>query len=400
MKKLDKHYNGFVFVAFYALYGYAISFNLTSADSYRIAARFCQTNFSFDQVWYMYQAGLLTDVYLIFIYSIVKLFTNNPKVLFGLLGSIMGFFSYLSIRQLYAVWKLKRDKYFYIIVFFYFLTISFFNINGIRFWTATSCFSYFAIQYLYFNKRYAIIGVLLTPLIHFGYMLGVVAFLAFLLVQKFLKGTRLFYFIFVCSFIVNLVMPQSAVDDIMGSNGDTETFSSNSAVNSKYRNYRITSENIEKGEKRSKKDQTLYRKANSAYTKFFDWVNKIGMFIMLSVLYRKRNNFVQNDKQANFFKFVLFMFSFGFIVTILIGSGGRFIRLANLLYVFWFLTVYQQNSSESWKKYTKLLILINFYALTFLLFNAPRLVTPLFWLMSPIVTLLDGVGFSPIDFEN
>ena len=195
-------------------------------------------------------------------------------------------------------------------------------------------------------------------------------------------------------------MPQSAVDDIMGSNGDTETFSSNSAVNSKYRNYRITSENIEKGEKRSKKDQTLYRKANSAYTKFFDWVNKIGMFIMLSVLYRKRNNFVQNDKQANFFKFVLFMFSFGFIVTILIGSGGRFIRLANLLYVFWFLTVYQQNSSESWKKYTKLLILINFYALTFLLFNAPRLVTPLFWLMSPIVTLLDGVGFSPIDFEN
>ncbi len=41
MKALDRRFNGLVFIAFYALFGYAISFNLTTADSYRIAARFC-----------------------------------------------------------------------------------------------------------------------------------------------------------------------------------------------------------------------------------------------------------------------------------------------------------------------------------------------------------------------
>ncbi len=400
MKSLNKAANGLVFVAFYALFGYAISFNLTTADSYRIAARFCQTEFLFDEVWFMYRAGELTDVYLIFVYSIVKIFTYNPKVLYGVLGSVMGVFSYLSIRQLYDVWHIRKNRYFYLIVFIYFLSISFFNVNGIRFWTATSFCSYFLIQFFYFKKRYAIIGVIATPLIHFGYLVAVIFILIYLLFTRICKNVRVFYIIFVLSFLIMLAMPQSAVDDIMGSGGDVEALSSNSALNTKYKNYSKTSENNEKSRQQelNRNSQSLYREANSAYTKLFDWVYKVGMFVMLSFLYLKRKYYVQSKTQFELFKLILFVFSFSYVATVLIASGGRFLRLACMLFSFWFLLVYQNNVSKQWNGYAQWLIPINFYAISFLFVNAPRLVTPLFWFAPPFVTILDGIGFAPIDF--
>ena len=148
MKDLRSKSAMVVYICFFSLFGYATSFQLDTADSYRIAARFCQEDFSYSLVWDLYQSGGLTDVYLVFVYSVLKLFTSNPKVLFGVLGFVMGIFSYLSIRQLYIVWKGKHTKYFYMLVLFYFLGISVVNLQTVRFFTAASIFSYYAIQYL------------------------------------------------------------------------------------------------------------------------------------------------------------------------------------------------------------------------------------------------------------
>ncbi len=401
IKNLDRRLNGLVFVLFYALFGYAISFNLTTADSYRIAARFCQTDFSYGMIWQMYKAGSLTDIYLIGVYSIVQLFTRNPKVLYGILGAVMGTFSYLSIKQLFVIWRKGRNKYFFILVFFFFLTISFFNVNGIRFWTATSFFSYFAIRYLYFGKKRAIIGVLLTPLIHFGFFIAVVAILVFSILHKLIKSHSFYYWTMILAFGVNLLTPQSALDDIMGAEGDAEELTSSIALNRKVENYRRTTENVErKQESIAKKSQSAYRQANRAFTVTFDYVNKIGMVLMLTVLYRRRNRIIQNKTQSRFFHYVLFSFSLGFMATLLIGSGGRFIRIANMMYVFWLFTVFRYNAlvDFKWKQYVKLLFLLNFYAVAFLFFNAPRLVTPLLWFLPMPFTIMDGIGFAPIDF--
>ncbi len=403
MKNLDCRFNGWVFVLFYALFGYAISFHLTSADSYRIAARFCQQDFDLRVIWELYREGKITDVYLLFVYGFLQQFTRNPKVLYGVFGAVMGAFSYLSIKQLYVIWKNNRDRYFYMLVFFFFLTVSFFNVNGIRFWTATSVYSYFAIRFLYFRKRGAIVGVLITPLIHFGFLVAVLGFVVFLLTDKLLRNTTFFYLLLLLAFGISLFAPRGAFTDIIGAEGDVDVLTSNAAINRKATYYVRDGDN-EYDEARSdtlpSSSVSLYRRANSLFTKTFDFVNKIGMVLMLSLLYVKRKTILQSKLQSRFFNFVLFSFALGFLAVFAIHSGTRFIRIANMMYPFWLCTVFRDNVivNRKWKSYVLVLFVINFYALSFLLFNSPRLVTPIFWFLPPIFTIMNGIGFAPIDF--
>ena len=401
MKNLDRRLNGLVFILFYALFGYAISFNLTTADSYRIAARFCQYEFDYRAIWSMYREGGVTDVYLLFVYGFLQQFTYNPKVLFGVLGAVMGVFSYLSIKQLYVIWNEGRDKYFYILVFFFFLAISFFNVNGIRFWTATSWFSYFAIRYLYFGKKRAIIGIILSPLIHFGYIVGVGGIIVFIILRRFFKNPSIYYYLMLFSFVICMTVPSTMAGDIIGSMGDSEELTSSRALNRKTQNYIHSEENTQRQEEREQyKEQTLYRQVNSYFTRTFDYVNKIGMFLILTVLYLRRRSIIQEDRQIDFFNYVLFSFALGFLATFMIESGVRFIRLANMMFPFWLLTVFRNNMMVDvrWKRYVKALFFVNFYAIAFLFINSPRLVTPLFWFAPPIMTIINGIGFSPIDY--
>lgn len=386
----------FVVILFYGLYGYANTFELTSADSYRIAARFCQMDFSWWLIWQMFENGALTDIYLVFVYSIVKLFTSNPKVLFGILGLVYGTFAGLSIRQLYIVWGGKRNRYFYFLVFLFFLILSFFNLQTVRFFTAMSVFTYFIIQYFYFGKKRALIGVFTTPLIHFGFFAAIMGLIVYLVFSKLFSSTKFCYWIMASAFVLQFTMPQSAVNDIMGSEEEAETFSSNAAINRKYSAYSKSTDKV--ADETYAHEVSTYRQANQLFTKTFSLVNKIGMFFLLTALYKRRNTIVQKQKQSRFFNYVLYSYAIGNIATLLFSNGGRFINLANLLFLFWFLSVFQQNYSFSMKGYSKLLIPISFYSISFFFFNVVRVVSPMFWVFPAIITILDGIGFGAIDF--
>lgn len=396
MKRLDAKFNGLVFVMFYALFGYAISFTLTSADSYRVGARFCQNITLTEQVFASYQEGGLTDVYLLFVFSLLRPFTANPKVAYLVLGTIMGILSFLSIRQLYKVWPYHRNKYFYLIVFFYFLVISFFNVNGVRFWTATAFYSFFVIQYLYFHKRWALFVVWLTPLFHFGFLIGIMAFYSFLIVRKIPIGIKPFFFVTFFTIIFSFVAPESIGGSLVS---DTE-LTDNKALNNKAENYVKNDDNVKKAAVKAKSDQSLYRQANSAYTKLFGFISNIGIFIIFVHLYKKRKLIVQSDNQQVFLRFVLYMYVVGVLASIVIGSGVRFILVAMMMFYFWYASVTPNNLTTYWKKQTKWLILINFYSISFLIINSIRLVTPLFWIAPPLITIIDGIGFGPIDYVD
>ena len=385
-----------VFVLFYGIYGYANSFELTSADSYRIGARFCQNDYSWRLVWQSYKNGSLTDVYLVFVFSVLKPFTDNPKVLFGILGLVMGTFAALSIRQLYDIWKPKRIPYFYLIVFLYFLIISFFNLQTVRFNTALSVFSFCVIQYLYFGKKKALIGIAVTPLIHFGFWIAVIAFVAYISVVKVFSSTRLCYCLMAFSFVAYMVMPQSAIDDMMVNDEESEMLTENAAINRKYSTYSRATEKTP--EKTYYKEVSQYRQANRLFTKTFSFINKVGMFLLLSTFFIKRKTTIQDRKSKTFFNYVLFCYSVGYIAALFFSGGGRFVALANMVFLFWFLSVFQNNYSARWRTYAQLLVPISFYSISFFLFNVTRVVTPLLWFYPPILTLVDGIGFGPIDF--
>lgn len=395
MKDLERKYAGWVYVAFYGLFGFAISFTLTTADSYRIAARFCQTNYVNDNIWDMYQAGAITDFYLMYVYSIVKVFTNNPKVLYGVLGLIMGAFSYLSVKQLYSIWKIPKDRYFYILVLCYFCAVSFVNINGIRFWTATSVFTYFAIQSYYFNNKKAIFGVLCVPLIHFGFLVVVPPFILFLLLKKVLRrSTTVLFMITTLMLIFTSLGGQGIAEELMNEEYDDAT--SSKAINTKIKNYKLTDENTSK--KNKKTGQSLYRKANSAYTKLLNNVNKYGTYVLLLLIYKRHRKIREDKADSDFFNLVLFLFSVSYLAVSLIGSGGRFVIIANMFLIFYMALIYQKNVNVRLKKYVKSLILLNFYSISFIIINAPRLVTGLLWSCPWPITVFDGIGFGSIDF--
>lgn len=94
------------------MFGYAISFELDSADSYRIGAKFCQQTSVLDDILEMYLNGELTDFYFVLVFSLLKPFTNNPKILFGTFGLVMDFGAYLCMSKLYGMWSGKRNKSF------------------------------------------------------------------------------------------------------------------------------------------------------------------------------------------------------------------------------------------------------------------------------------------------
>jgi len=395
MKRLDAKFNGLVFVMFYALFGYAISFTLTTADSYRIGARFCQQRTLFDEVWTLYMEGSLTDVYLFFVFGFLRPFTHNPKVLFLVFGTVLGLFACLSIKQLYKVWPNRRNRYFYILVFVFFLFNSFLGMNGTRFNTGAMLFGFLVIQYLYFHKRYALFAVLLSPLFHFGLFVGVIIFYGYLFLQRWKHNFTFYFKLYVFIMAFSFISPQSLIGDNIG---NTTDITDNNAINRKVELYVNNSKNLEKEQEKTNGNQSLYRKSNDAFTKLFGFVNSVGTFILFYLLYKKRKALVITESQQQFWQFIFFFYSLAIIASLTVGSGGRFIGIAQLFFYFWYTAVSPNNLSTYWKKQTKWIILINFYSISFLIFNSIRLVTPLFWIAPPFITIIDGWGFGPIDF--
>ena len=397
MKRLDAKFNGLVFVMFYALFGYAISFTLTSADSYRIGARFCQQRSILEELWTQYLEGNLTDVYMLFVFGLLRPLTHNPKVLFLVFGTVLGLFACLSMRQLYKVWPNHRNKYFYVLVVIFFLFNSFLGVNGVRFNTGSMFFVFLVIQYLYFHKRYALFAVLLTPLFHFGFLIGVFVFYVYLLFRRWKLNIRFYFKMYVLTMCLSLITPQSLIGDNIG---DTTEMTDSKALNSKAGNYVKNSKNNKNMEAKKNADQSLYRQANNAYTKFFGLVNSVGTFILFVVLYKKRKILELTDSQQQFWQFIFYFYCIAVFVSLSIGSGARFLYIAQSFLYFWYTAITPRNFSSYWKKQTKWLMLINFYTISFIIFNSIRLVTPLFWIAPPLITIIEGIGFGPIDFVN
>ena len=89
-----------IFVLFAALFGFAISFSDTSADSYRYAEAFKRfdNTLDYNRILTMYRSGELRDVYRLVVFYISSMFSTNPKVMYALAGLVYGVFCYSSLR--------------------------------------------------------------------------------------------------------------------------------------------------------------------------------------------------------------------------------------------------------------------------------------------------------------
>ena len=396
MKDLRKWESKLTFILLYTLYGFATSFEMDSADSFRIARFFYFGIWRVDNILRNYSNGNYTDLYRFFVYAFVQQYTMNPKVLYAVFSLVYGFFSCLAITQFYTVWKGKKTVYFYLIVFLSFVHLSFFNIQTTRYFTASAIFIYFAINYLYFNRKLALIGICATPFIHFSFYFAVVVILLYKFVVRTSKFSKYCYWFYIIAIILSLAKPQAWVDDTMGDEEEQLEMTSNSSINRKIRTYSKTTKDngpkVDSGRKRS-----AYSEGRSAFKRISGFLYTWGLCLMCTVFYKKKKQgkLIQDETQTDLQNFVYFFLGASTLCMLFFSNAGRFRYTCDVIMLFWLCSVFLKNESVRWRDYVILFIPIKLYQISFFFFNAPRHCEGMFWWATPFATIIDGIDFIP-----
>ena len=340
LRSIPSRKSGFIYVLFTTLFGYAFSFTTISADSYRVAWGFTNSHYTIEKIFFNYSIGAITDVYKSLMYSLTQLFSENPKVLFALFGFVFGFFSYISLKLILDIkWK-QRDKFVAIIALVYFASNAIININGARFYTAAIIALCAIINLYYYNRRIWIIALVATIFIHFSYLFIVPVIILFYFLRSFLfksKNTpKWIYLAFYVGFFLSFLSDTNLL------NVDFLSGVLSTSVADKVELYNSS----ELSERYEERGETFFHTVSRS----FSTIVKVYLFII--VLYIKRrlkNDVVLSEKLQMLFSFVLLFFAITFALSI-VPSGGRFITIANQLFLFFLVHYYLIDNSKNTKR--------------------------------------------------
>lgn len=377
--------SAFIIILFCMVFGYGFSFTNSSADSYRIAFVFSVFNFSsFSEIIGLYKAGGSVDIYRFLMYGITKLFTNNPKILYALCGLVFGVFMYLSLVMFSKEKDNKNEHYITILFILFFSLNPLTNLNGFRFWTATWVFFYAGMNFCIYNKKSWIIGVLITPFIHFSFLFIVPLALAFFFLKKFIYSQQTIaswvLLLFVATFVLSWFLKINSINLGFLTENDLLNYSINNKV-SIYNSDRLT-------------DMIQERETSFFHAVSRIFANILKIYIFLFIL-KVRKIIINNPDERSFklLAFVMVFASFGYVASI-IPSGGRFQIIAYLAAILLFLRVYVQSPSEQLRPF----ILLGLPAFSFqILFNigylAYTVVSSTIWYGNLFWIIYEGIGF-------
>ena len=374
-----------IIILFSMVFGYSFSFTDTSADSYRIAYVFSVFNFSsFSEIIALYKAGGTPDVYRFLVYGITKLFTNNPKVLFALCGFVFGLFMYLSLLMFSKEKENKNELCIVLLSLFFFSLNPLPNLNGFRFWTATWVYFYAATNFCVYNNKIWIIGVLITPLIHFSFLFISPLLIALVFLKKFIytenNVKQGILILFIATFILSWFLETNSIKLDFLTRNDLLNPSINSKV-SIYNSDRLT-------------DVIQERE-----TSFFHTVSRISAKILkiyIFIFILKVRKIIMNNPDelsVRLLAYVMIFASFGYIATV-IPSGGRFVHIAYLAAILLFLRVYVQSPSEQLRPFIFLgLPVFSFQILFNIGYLGYTVVSGTIWYGNLFWIIYEGIGY-------
>lgn len=166
-----------LFAGFFILFGLSFVPINEDADSFQYARNFQTFSVNPEQKYahaldvYFGDSGLeqkeYKDIYIYTMYYLAaKIGGQNIHVLFFLFALVFTFFAIKSFMFL------VRNKYFkntlpmYILAFLVLYSNSIFNINGVRFWTASWMAVYFTLKVMIDKKYFYLLGIAVLPLVH------------------------------------------------------------------------------------------------------------------------------------------------------------------------------------------------------------------------------------------
>lgn len=332
---LNKRMGQIIFVLFFGLFGYCHTFSDIRADSYRKYESFAQfsTN-DFDYIIESLATGESKDIFEPLLYCVVKSFSDNPHIMMMIVGLWGGFFYMLVLKRFLQDRKVQFTAPIVILLVFMVIESNIPLMGGIRNFCAFPLFIYSLIKVLIDNKKIWIIGLLLTPLIHFSYTIVVVAAL-FAWLIKLPNGVLHYVAITICfaSLFLDTTSYGVLADNFI------ETLDNESAAN------RISQYNSE--------DTDLH--FNSSMTTKLNRVNnKIGavyIAILLMYLYRNRKRLKQTIYEQKIYNLLLFFVVISFSLISFSVVGQRYVYIAMVLIYFYLLNIYQRNPDTAISKF-------------------------------------------------
>lgn len=378
-----------IYVGFAMLFGYSISFSNSSADSFRYALAFANfdNTLNYNKIVDLYQAGELRDLYRLLLFYFTSLFTSNPKVMYAVAGLVYGILSYwclsLFVRERGPGW----DNYTLILSVIFFTYISISGINSFRFNTGALLFFYSTYRLIIKRDTLWIIGVLLTPFIHYGFIAIVPVVLIYSLVGRWFYSvdgvSKLLYFFFILTFVVSWFLGTNSIN--IGFLSQSEALSGAVGSRLEYINSHEVAEIVDNREESS---------TFVAFQKYFSHAVKLYVFVVILYLRNLFGRF-KGDKTryTRLFAFVLFFYSVSFIASS-IPSGGRFLSIAHLFLIILLSMCYAIYKGKDIKRIIMLSIPVFIFHILFLNIMLPILVlTPSLWYANIFWIIGDGLNF-------
>lgn len=382
--------SAFVYVAFAMLFGYAISFTYTSADSYRYAQAFARfdNTLDYDTIVKLYRNGELKDMYQLLLFYFTSIFSNNPKVMYAFAGLVYGIFSYLNLRIFVKEKGKQNDKFTFILALVFFTYISIANVNGFKFWTGAMILFYATYNFIIKKKNIWVIGIIITPYIHYGFVLLAPLLVLYRFIHPMLynnKGVNPFLlYMFIGSFAASWVLGTNSINlsFLVGS----DALSGEVGDRIRYINSDETANLVE-----SRAESSLFL----GVQKYFVYAIKIYVFISVLFLNKllKRMKGDRKIEYTNLFAFVLFFYSFAFI-AMSFPSGGRFMNIAHLFLIVLITKFYAIYRKKDIRNIILLALPAFSFNIAFMNGLFPFLIlSPTFWYGNVFWIIIEGIDF-------
>ncbi len=390
LRNLDSRAGKFIFVAFATLWGYSQSFSYPPADVYRLGAAFCQYGiYEFSTIVDLFKEGNILDVYLLIINYFVHLFSDNAKVFFALLGLIYGVVCYETLSSLIKERRNGHNRILSHILFLMFATASLANLSMPRYWTAAWLAALVFLKITQGKRKCGWLALLL-PFIHFSFVPIALA-LIIIAVFGFLnnKPTSVLFICVAVMFVMSFLLNQSNVARLI----PQEFIEENSKMASKLGYVSNETLGIE-----VVKETSAYREANSIVTNVFQFLMKIGSFLMVFYFQLRRKNIEDNKKLSNTYFGVLVVAFVAYFMSIIPEVGWRYI---NVLWLVLYVLIYRYYDIMGMARPGRWLLALygmNIYTIAFMFYVTYRTVDLiLFYAPLPFV-IIRGIGFPPVYF--
>ena len=316
--RLNKSSARWVFVLFFALFGYCHTFTDIRADSYRKQLSFnAYTPESINKIAGKFSRGEQKDIYESLLFSSVKQLSNNPRVMMMMVGLVGGWLYMLVVRRFLEDCARPLSTPILILIAMLVIESNIAVMGGIRNFTAFPLFLYSLIRLVIDKRWWWIIGLIITPLIHFGWVVAsIVAIIAWLVPLR----KRVLHYVAIVVCAASLFLDTSSYGSAL------------SIVTSRLDNESITTR-LE-----SYSDEDVDQEFNrSLTTRLVRLNNKIGTcFVILLLVYlrSRRRRLISDSYVERIYRLLLWFTILGYAFMAFSVVGQRYVYVAiALIYI-------------------------------------------------------------------